>query len=189
MELPNKKYQIIYADPPWQNTLGSKNGKKNNAHYPFMTLDEITNMPIAEIADTNCALFLWVTFPELRDGIATMEKWGFKYKTCAFAWIKSNKRNTDPAVFDPFLGLGSWSRSNTEICLLGFKGKLIRQSAKVRQIVYSPIEAHSKKPDEVRQRIVELTGDLLRIELFARQVVAGWDSWGNETDKFDGVTP
>jgi len=82
------------------------------------------------------------------------------------------------------MGLGSWSRSNAEICLLGFKGKLKRQSASVRQIVYSPIEEHSKKPDEVKGRIVELMGDLPRVELFARQQSPGWDSWGNEVDKY-----
>lgn len=178
----NKKYNIIYADPPWQNTLGSKHGKKNNAHYPYMTLQEIINLPIQEITDNNCALFLWVTFPELKDGLVVMEEWGFKYKTCAFVWVKSNKRNTDPTVFDPFLGLGGWSRSNAEICLLGFKGKLTRKSAKVRQIIYSPIEAHSKKPDETRDRIIQLCGDLPRVELFARQKTDGWDAWGNEVN-------
>jgi len=122
---------------------------------------------------------LWVTYPLLHEGIETLKRWGFKYTTVAFTWIKTNKNNGQP-----FVGLGNWTRANAEICLLGFKGKFKRRSNKVRQVILSPLREHSRKPDEIRDKIVELMGDLPRIELFARQKVNGWDCWGNETDKF-----
>ena len=85
----------------------------------------------------------------------------------------------------PFFGMGNWTRANAEICVLGFRGKLKRKSNKISQVVLSPIREHSRKPDEIRDKIVELLGDLPRIELFARQTVKGWDCWGNETKKFN----
>ena len=104
-----------------------------------------------------------------------MKEWGFKYKTCGFTWVKRNK------VADTwFFGLGSWTRANAEICLLGTRGRIPRVSNKVSQVVDTHIEEHSKKPAIVRDRIVELVGALPRIELFARQTVDGWDCWGNE---------
>ena len=87
-----------------------------------------------------------------------------------------NKKNENP-----FVGMGYYTRANNEICLLATKGKpLKRKSKSVKQVVMSKIEEHSKKPDIVRSRIVELFGDLTRIELFARQHADGWDCWGNE---------
>ena len=170
----DKKYNIIYADPPW------KYGRKI-IHYPCLPIQDIYDFPIDNIADRDCALFLWVTFPILPEAIKTLEKWGFRYVTVAFTWIKTNKLNGQP-----FLGLGSWTRANAEICLLGFRGKLPRISNKVRQVILSPLREHSRKPDEIRDRIVELLGDLPRIELFARQSVNGWDCFGNQIDKFGG---
>ena len=78
------------------------------------------------------------------------------------------------------MGCGYWTRANAEICLLATKGRPQRISKKVRQLIVSPVEQHSKKPDVVRDRIVELVGDLPRLEMFARQAPAGWDVWGNE---------
>jgi site-specific DNA-methyltransferase (adenine-specific) len=107
--------------------------------------------------------------------IDVMRCWGFEYSTVAFTWVKSTKNKTGFAF-----GLGNWTRSNAEICVLGRRGTIERQDASVSQIIYEPKEAHSKKPDIVRDKIVQLVGDLPRIELFARQKVEGWDSWGNE---------
>ena len=104
-----------------------------------------------------------------------IEAWGFTYKSIAFQWVKQNRSGNGY-----FFGLGRWTRGNTEPCLLAVKGKPKRISASVGQLVFSPLRRHSQKPDEVRDRIVELMGDLPRIELFARETAPGWDSWGNE---------
>ena len=175
-----KKYSIIYADPPWAYPESGSNPKVHGKHYEMMTLHDICSLPVKHLTNTDCALFLWVTMPRLLDGIECLKSWGFNYKTIAFVWVKANKRCTDLSVFDPFMGAGSWSRSNAELCLLGFKGKLKRESAGVRQVVYSCIRKHSQKPDEVRDRIVQLMGDMPRLELFARDRTPGWYVWGNE---------
>ena len=177
MNLPNKKYNIIYADPPWSFKTYSKKGNKKSPlrHYETMSKIEIDSLPVKDIAEKDCVLFLWVTYPKLLECITTIKKWGFTYKTCAFSWVKRNKKSDGF-----FTGLGYWTRANNEICLLATKGKPKRISKSVRQIVDTPLEKHSKKPDCVRDRIVELCGDLPRIELFARQKTKGWDVWGNE---------
>ena len=168
-----KKYNIIYADPPWRYSDISK-------HYETVPIKEIYKFPIKNIADNNCILFIWTPFMLLPQCIETINKWGFRYVTVAFTWIKTNKNNGKP-----FFGLGNWTRANAEICLLGIKGKLKRESNKVAQVVMSPLREHSRKPDEIRDKIVELMGNMPRIELFARQRFKGWDCWGNETDKFN----
>ena len=109
------------------------------------------------------------------DCIQTIKEWGFEYKTCAFSWVKKNKKSDSL-----FWGLGYWTRANNEICLLATKGKPKRVSKAVHQVVLDKIREHSRKPDCVRDRIVDLCGDLPRIELFARQKADGWDAWGNE---------
>lgn len=173
----DKKYNIIYADPPWHYKTWRDGTGTANKHYPTMKIQEIVAMKdtIQRISEKDCVLFLWVTFPCLLEGIKTLQEWGFKYKTCGFTWIKRNK------VSDTwFFGLGHWTRANAEICLIATKGHIKRVSNKVSQIVDTHIEEHSKKPNVVRERIVELIGDLPRIELFARQTAEGWDCWGNE---------
>lgn len=142
-----------------------------------MTIEDIYNLPVQKITDDNCVLFLWVTFPLLLEGLETIKKWGFTYKTCAFNWVKKNK------ISDSwFWGLGYWTRSNSEICLLATKGSISRASKSVHQICDARITKHSEKPGEIRKKIVELMGDLPRIELFARQKTEGWDVWGNEVE-------
>lgn len=175
------KYSIIYADPPWQYKVWAKDtgtGRSAESHYNTMSKKDICDMgeTIKKIAEKDAVLLLWVTMPCLVEGIELIEKWGFQYKTCAFSWIKLNKnKNT------PFVGMGYYTRANVEICLLGTRGKTLKRESKaVQQVVMSKIREHSRKPDEVRDRIVELFGDIPRIELFARQQVDGWDCWGNE---------
>jgi N6-adenosine-specific RNA methylase IME4 len=172
-----KKYQIIYADPPWSYKVWSKKGMGRSAesHYPTMNKIDIQNLPINKISDKNCILFLWVTAPCLIEGLELIDKWGFKYKTIGFTWVKKNKRQNTW-----FWGMGYWTRANSELCLIATKGMIKRISASVHQIIDTPIEEHSKKPAIVRNRIVELMGNLPRIELFARQKTEGWDVWGNE---------
>lgn len=142
-----------------------------------MGIDEIRALPVAELAEKDCALFLWVTVPCLLEGLSVLQAWGFQYKTIAFVWIKQNKK-----VDSLFWGMGYWTRSNAEFCILATRGSPKRQSAGVHQVIVSHIEEHSKKPQEARERIVQLMGDVPRIELFARQKTPGWDVWGNEVE-------
>jgi len=175
---PNKKYQVIYADPPWRFKVWSrKTGLERSAdeHYKTMTAESIQNLPVNEISEKDCVLFLWVTMPCLIEGINLIGKWGFKYKTCAFTWVKKNKKSDSW-----FWGMGYWTRANAEMCILATKGKPKRINAGIHSIIDTPIECHSKKPAITRDKIVGLMGDIPRIELFARQQVEGWDCWGNE---------
>jgi N6-adenosine-specific RNA methylase IME4 len=179
-----KKYQIIYADPPWEyKQSGSETNSRGMAkqHYPTMPTKDICNIPVREICTDNAICFMWATFPNISEALEVMKAWDFKYKTAAFVWIKKNKKsNTN------FWGMGAYTRANAEVCLLGISKhtKALEQvkSHNIHQIIEAPIEHHSKKPDIVRDRIVELLGDIPRIELFARQKVPGWDVWGNEIE-------
>jgi N6-adenosine-specific RNA methylase IME4 len=177
MELPNKKYNIIYADPAWYFKTYSHKGNKRSAvqHYNCMSIDDIYNLPITSICNNDCILFLWVIDPMLPEAIKVIESWGFKYKTVAFTWVKENKKSNGY-----FTGMGYWTRANPEQCLLATKGNPKRVSKAVRQLIISKRQEHSKKPDEIRDRIVELCGDIPRIELFARTRCKGWDSYGDE---------
>lgn len=178
-----KKYNIIYADPPWRYEVCRGQGVAEN-HYATMGIQEICRLPVETIADKDCALFLWVTFPQLPEAFKVIKAWGFTYKTVAFVWLKLNKSGKGF-----FFGMGYWTRSNAEVCLLAVKGNPKRVSRKVFQIIVSPLQEHSRKPDEARRRIVDLMGDLPRIELFAREKTAGWDVWGNEVEKSIWLQP
>lgn len=134
-----------------------------------MGIEELCALPVSEITEKDCVLFLWATFLQL------IKAWGFTYKTVAFVWLKTNKK-----ALTWFYGLGFWTRGNAEICLLATKGHPKRQAKNIHQLIISPIEEHSKKPEEARKKIVALMGDIPRIELFARKESPGWDIWGNE---------
>ena len=179
---PDKKYMIIYADPPWsyndQGCIGTM-----SEHYNGMTLEDICNLPVKDISDKDSILFLWATYPMLKEALRVIESWGFEYKSIAFQWIKLN-----PKSKTPFYGLGRWTRGNTEPCLLATKGKPKRASTSVFQLIQEARRGHSRKPDIVRDKIVELMGDLPRIELFGREKIEGWEVWGNESDKFGAGT-
>ncbi|MEG0898468.1 MAG: MT-A70 family methyltransferase [Oscillospiraceae bacterium] len=174
----DKKYSIIYADPPWSYKTWSDKGKEKKSadcHYPCMAKKEIQKLPVSNLSNKDCILFLWITFPCLKEGLELIEKWGFTYKTCGFTWVKRNKK-----ADSWFWGCGHWTRANAELCLIATKGNPKRLSKSVHQICDARISKHSQKPSEIRNRIVELCGDLPRIELFARQYADGWDCWGNE---------
>jgi N6-adenosine-specific RNA methylase IME4 len=194
----DKKYRVIYADPPWSFDTFSDKGKDRSAenHYSCQSLDDIKKLPVQNISAKDCFLFMWVTFPLLDKGIETMQAWGFTYKTCAFAWVKTNKKGAhienenqlidgelDLSYF--FTGMGYYARANVELCLLGRKGSgpVNRKSGGVRQLVFSPRREHSRKPDEINSRIEQLL-DGPYIELFSRTDRQGWDVWGNQVDKF-----
>ena len=173
----DKRYNVIYADPPWTFTAWSAKGTGRSAeqHYPCMKKADIQQLPVRDIAAEDCILFLWVTYPTLEEGLELIKAWGFAYKTCGFTWVKRCKKSDGW-----HWGMGYWTRANAEICLIATKGKPKRVSRGVHQVVDARIREHSRKPDEVRDRIVELCGDVPRIELFARQRAPGWDCWGNE---------
>ena len=148
--LPDKKYSIIYADPPWSyQNRGTRAAASK--HYGTMTVDQLKKMGVGAagggIANSDCALFMWATFPMLREALEVIEAWGFTYKTVAFNWVKQNKTGAGL-----FWGLGNWTRSNSEICLLAVKGKPRRMSASVHSVILSPVQQHSRKPAEARDR-------------------------------------
>lgn len=174
----DKKYSIIYADPPWPyNESGSK-AKVKDAHYKMMQLSEICALPIKRIQAEKCILFLWVTAPRLPMAFEVMRAWGFQYHSLGFDWLKISKAGT------PIINPGYYTRQNNEFCLIGvLKDKERRIKPLVHGIPVPILEQrreHSRKPDSVRENIVKICGDLPRIELFARQSVEGWDCWGNE---------
>ena len=138
--------------------------------------EDLESLPVADISDKDCILFLWVTDSHLDQGIDLIIKWGFKFKTVGFVWVKKIKNNTTCA------NVGAWTMKNTEICLIATKGQMskYKQKRNVYQLIEAERTGHSKKPDEARNRIVEIFGDIPRIELFARQRTDGWDVWGNE---------
>ena len=175
MSQESKRYQIIYADPAWTYDDKALSGNRGAVcKYDLMTDEALKALPVAELADENCVLFMWATFPKIREALDLVSTWGFEYKTVAFTWVKKTSINTN------FMGMGRWTRANAEIVLLGTKGKPHRVDAGIPQIVQAPVKEHSQKPDEVRQRIVKLCGDLPRIELFARTNIHGWDVMGND---------
>ena len=187
-----KKYQIIYADPPWRFTgLGSKgirSGKmrddkprlhrtiKIEEKYQTLSDDELKALPIKEISAENCVLFLWTTDAHLVRATEIMKSWGFDYATIAFVWNKKEKSGKQVCYY------GYWTMKGTEICLLGRRGKVKPIKHNIRQLIEAERKEHSRKPEIVRDKIVELMGDLPRIELFARQKTEGWDVWGNEVE-------
>lgn len=186
--LPPGPFGIIYADPPWSfSAWRSTNDRRfpsrtADSHYPTLSTEEICRLPVATICAKDCALFLWVPSCALPEGLAVVEAWGFTYKTVAFVWVKRNRVN---GLL--YLGMGHWTRSGAELCLLATRGRVRRQSRSVLQVVEAAVHEHSRKPDEVGERIVALMGDQARVELFARQVVPGWAAWGDEVSHWEAA--
>ena len=198
LSLPNAgRYACILADPPWRFEVWNKETavqaraskstyKAASAHYQTMTADDIAGLPVGDIAAPDCALFIWVCWPTILDAIKIIEAWGFKYKTCAFSWMKGDPYRLFADEVTPSMGMGYWTRANTEPCLLATRGKPKRLSAGVRQGIIAPRREHSRKPDCVHGRIEKLVAGP-RLELFARAPRTGWDVWGNQTDKFEAA--
>jgi site-specific DNA-methyltransferase (adenine-specific) len=170
------EYDIIYADPPWSYQDKSMNRGGAERHYSTMNLKDICQLNIP--AKENSVLFMWATYPLLPEALNVIEAWGFQYKTCAFTWVKTNKISHDSL----YMGMGHYTRSNAEICLLATRGKpLLRYSKSIRNTHLFPVRRHSAKPSEFRDMIVQLYGDQTsKLEMFAREKAEGWDSWGNE---------
>jgi len=167
-----KKYQIIYADPPWayrnKRTGGSMNSG-SESKYQTMSFEELIALPVRYLCDDKCALFLWATTPLLPEAIKLMGYWGFNYKTAIY-WRKIMS-----------LGMGFWFRGQVEVCLLGIRGKVKAFRIQKPNFIQTKVSKHSEKPEEMRQ-LIEATRLEPRIELFARQKVEGWDCWGNEVE-------
>ena len=183
-------YRVILADPPWPYTLydaDTGHGRSAESHYSTMSIDDIAAMPVGELAAPDCALFMWVTWPNLFHAEQIGKAWGFEYRTCAFTWAKLNKsaagRMSNPADDSNwFMSMGSWTRANTEVCLLFVKGAPPRFAADVRQLIVAPVREHSRKPDE-QYGLIErlLSGPYL--ELFARRKFSEkWNVWGNQVE-------
>ena len=171
------KVGVVYADPPWPFATWSDKGKGRSAeqhyHVPNPLQIWMLDEQLRHVIKDDCCLFLWVTMPQLQMGLNVMRSWGFEYKTVGFTWIKLNRDGS------PFKGLGYWTRANSEICLLGTRGKPVRLAKSIGQVVMTQRDRHSAKPREVRHRITELVpGPYL--ELYARERAEGWLSWGNE---------
>lgn len=189
------KYNIIYIDPPWD--YNRKVGHGCDTKYNRMSNNDIYDLPINDIAENDCALLCWMTFPKLAEGIKAIESWGFTIKTVFVTWIKTNKNNNKP-----FFGVGTYTKSNAEICMLCEKGSIpkllpprrskvgVDYTDKVRDDTISSVllhkrMEHSEKPNEVRNMINKMFLDLPKIEIFARHRVEGFDSIGYGVDGLD----
>jgi N6-adenosine-specific RNA methylase IME4 len=180
--LPAGPFGAVLADPPWRFRTWSETNQAKSAsrHYQLMEMADMEAMPVAEVAADDCVLLMWAVNPMLPQALRLIDAWGFKLKTVAFTWAKRSPRNTSWHV-----GLGYWTRQNTEQCLLATRGKPKRKptATSVQQLLVSPRREHSRKPDEQYKRIEALV-DGPYLELFARQPWPGWTAWGNQTDKF-----
>ena len=187
------QYRVVYADPPWTFATFSRKGKGRSAeaHYDCLPLPDIKRLPVGDWAARDCVLMLWTTDPLLDKAMEVIEAWGFTYKTIGFYWAKLNKSASRLVYNDKsfFTGLGFWTRANPELCLLATRGHPRRRSAGVKKLVVSPRREHSRKPDEIYERIEALCeGPYL--EMFARTERPGWDCWGLDTGAFaDGRAP
>jgi len=185
--LPRGHYGAILADPPWrfQHWSGKGTARAADNHFDTSSNEQIATLPIWQLAAKDCVLFVWVVWPKLEEILPMLRNWGFQYKTCAFDWVKAHTGQLE--MFrddgDGQVGMGYWTRANSEPCLLATRGKPKRINADVRQAIIAPRREHSRKPDGIHERIERLVAGPY-LELFARQRRPGWDAWGNEVDKF-----
>ena len=209
-DLPRKHFGVVYADPPWRFKTYNENGRKRNPdwrpfkgspskHYDTMDLEAIKSLPVKDVCADDCVLLLWMCWPMMPEAMQVINAWGFTYKTLGFDWIKAelwDRRQTelleelDPIPPDDEIGMGYWTRSNPEACLLATRGKPKRLNADVRAAIIERRREHSRKPECAHGRIERLVAGPY-LELFARAPRDGWTVWGNQTDKFtkaDGMT-
>ena len=183
--------RIVYADPPWSFKTFSDEGKDRapEQHYQTMTIDDICAIPVKEWVADDALLYIWAYQPLLPETFTVMEAWGFKYTTIGFIWVKINggQDRLFYAQEDVRKSLGYYTRAGGEICLIAKRGKGIpgRLSKSEAQVVLSPLREHSRKSDEIAESIVEMHGDIPRLEMFARTPRKGWELFGNETQKFE----
>jgi N6-adenosine-specific RNA methylase IME4 len=179
------KFDLLYCDPPWR--YNSRTNHKTRfrggacGHYDLMTTDEIKQLPVESITKDDAVLFMWATFPMLTDALEVIDAWGFTYKTNGFTWMKQNTSGNGL-----FFGVGYYTKSNAEVCLLATKGKTLKpESNSVSSAILAPRREHSRKPDETYERIEKLYPSLSKVELFSRNERDGWYSLGNGIDGRD----
>ena len=194
-----KLYDIVYIDPPWQfnkrSNTNTKFGGGAMAHYPTMTMKEIANLDFTLCMKENALLYCWVTLAKLPECIAAIEKPNLRFAATGFVWVKTNpKAHSTPQdginIYDPldqsyrkpFYGVGNYTASNAEICLIFRKGKMIKYDTKVSQIIISPREKHSKKPQEAYDKLNTMypSTKFDKLEIFARSSADGFDTIGNQ---------
>ena len=176
MNLPENKYAIILCDPPWQfkNRKGTLNGLADR-HYSTMTLDEMKALPVNDIAADDCVLVMWYVGSQPQEAIDLVKAWGFTLKNMnGFVWVKLTTKLL------AFFGMGFWTRAGSESAIIATKGKPKPLNKNIRAVRHEVVGKHSAKPAAFRQDIVDLCGDLPRIELFAREKTVGWDVFGDE---------
>lgn len=182
--LPDRKYAVIYADPPWTQETWSEKGREKSAdrHYPVMTLEDLTALPVDEIAGENCALFLWSFPTHLPQALELMAAWGFGYRTKC-VWYKTRGGG------GVYMGTGFWFRDCGEDLLLGIRGDMPAPlpGTQAMSMQAAPVGRHSEKPELFRHMIDGYFPGLRKIELFARAPAPGWDAWGNEVGFVDGA--
>lgn len=201
-QFQGQKFNLIYADPAWQfsnkKTGGSMISSAETKYKSTMSVEDIKAMPIDDIAADDCILVMWWVGSMPQEALDVVKSWGFTLKTMTgFAWNKLTVHNK------PFFGMGFWTRQGSENALIAIKGKPKVSSRAVRAVgnyesvslddllgftVFSgafPVLEHSQKPDEFRDKCVELAGDVPRIELFSRKRVKGWRCWGDEVGKLN----
>lgn len=169
-------FSVILADPAWQYADKSKHRGGAERHYPTMRVADIAALPVASIAAPNAALFLWATWPTILDAQRVIEAWGFRYVTAAFVWEKVTSKG------EQAIGMGHYTRANTEPCLLGIRGRMPVADHSVRQVIRAQRMKHSAKPAEIYDRIYALYPTGRRAELFARATREGWESFGHGID-------
>ncbi|MGB2788928.1 MAG: MT-A70 family methyltransferase [Dokdonella sp.] len=187
-------YDVILADPPWSFKVWNKDtgsGRSAEAHYSTMSLDDICALPIKQLAAKNCVLFMWAVYPSLFDAEKVIKAWGFEYKTLGFEWWKLNKKWSN-AIGDFseykmleklfFFGMGYYTRTNPEPCLLSTRGSMPVAVHNERNFIIAPIREHSQKPDEQYEKIERLYPNARKLELFARRRRTGWDVFGNQVE-------
>jgi N6-adenosine-specific RNA methylase IME4 len=196
VNLPLGPFACILADPPWSFlTYGKARTTPHrgvNDHYGTMTADELTALPVADVAARDAVLLMWVVDSHFEEALTLGRAWGFAPKSIAFVWLKRSPLDARQVTMlrtiapPAKIGMGYSTRKQAELCLLFTRGKPKRLSKGVRQVIEAPRREHSRKPDETFARVQALyAGPYL--ELFAREGRTGWTAWGNQVDKFGRV--
>lgn len=166
-------FDVIVADPPWSYRKSAGHGVAGD-QYSTMSIEDIMGLNVARLAAKNCALCLWGTWPLMAESLQVIESWGFRFVTCLFVWRKTYASGL------PYMGLGHYTRSGSEFCLLAAKGSVPVASKDIHQVVDAPVTRHSQKPAVTYSAIEILWPNARRLELFSRRRWPGWDAWGDQ---------
>ncbi|HTU83229.1 MAG TPA: MT-A70 family methyltransferase [Candidatus Acidoferrales bacterium] len=183
---PHRRYDIVYADPPWFYYGSQIKDAAAAKHYPLMSQERLAELPVRDVMSKRAALFLWATGPRLNFAMDLIARWGLTFRGVLYVWVKTNRRGAIIA------GQGvapTFTKPTTEFVLAATNHATGRpfplHDLAQAQVVLHPRAEHSRKPAVFREMIVRLCGDRPRIELFAREAVPGWDSWGAELGRFE----